>query len=233
MARGRFIAFEGIDGSGLTTQAQLLKTWLLKRGRECYLTKEPSDGPAGAMIRLALAKRLAYGDESQRFWGLDPATLAFLFAADRQDHLVTDVLPRLNLGVTVITDRYYLSSLAYQSLEVEEQLVRTLNSTFPMPDLTILIDAPPQLSEKRMQRERWHVELYEEASKLERIRQNYLRMAREQALDGRRIAVVDGSPPVGAVQREVLRHVRPLFVARAARPPADQLGLEPPPQSDV
>src|SRR5713101_4941427 len=100
MAKGKFIAFEGIDGSGLTTQAELLRKFFDKLNRLSYLTKEPTDGPAGAIIRLALSKRLLsprnrINASHQDFCDLDGATIALLFAADRMDHLVTDIIPKL------------------------------------------------------------------------------------------------------------------------------------------
>ncbi len=215
MSKGKFITFEGLDGSGISTQADLLRSWLQKRGIECYLTKEPSDGPAGSTIRLALARRLE----------VHPDVLALYFATDRMDHLIMDVVPKLELGITVISDRYTLSSLAYQALESDYEWIKDLNARFQPPDLTILINTPVEICLKRMQRQRWHVELYEEGSKLERVLENYLRFARELASAGERVAVVDGANTIESVHRAVADAVRGIL--KSPRQPAlDQLSFE-------
>lgn len=227
MTQGKFISFEGIDGSGISTQADLLRNSLLAEGRECYLTKEPTDGPAGAMIRLALAKRLSYG--SVRAAGLDQVTLAMLFGADRMDHLTTDILPKIEQGVNVIVDRYYLSSFAYQGLDIDLGWLRTLNHFARVPDLTIIVDTPAQIAVKRMQRQRWHVELYEDADKLEQVRQRYRSIARDLAFEEDRIAVVDGSGTVQAVHDTVVQIVKDTLWKttgrKTASPLLDQLSL--------
>ena len=105
---GRFFVIEGLDGAGTTTQVHLLHR-RLRACRTVHLTREPSDGPAGLQIRLVLENRVK----------VDPAVLAALFAADRMDHLYHEeggILARLARGSDVITDRYYLSSLAYQGM---------------------------------------------------------------------------------------------------------------------
>src|SRR6266542_2004506 len=102
--RGRFIALEGLDGAGISTQARRLAARLDKAGVNYYVTREPTDGPVGSQIRLALTGRLK----------VDPTTLALMFAADRSDHINHAVLPRLEAGVHVVSERGVLSSLAYQ-----------------------------------------------------------------------------------------------------------------------
>ena len=108
MPPGKLIVLEGIDGSGTTTQARLLCEWLAGRGVAVHLTREPSDGPVGRLIREILhgAHAPVAGD-----------TMALLFAADRVDHLSREVLPALDRGTHVVTDRYYHSSLAYQAID--------------------------------------------------------------------------------------------------------------------
>jgi dTMP kinase len=151
--------------------------------------------------------------------------LALFFATDRMDHLITDVMPKLDLGITVISDRYILSSLAYQALESNHEWIRQLNARFQSPDLTILLDTPVEICLKRMQRQRWHVELYEEGSKLERVLKNYLRFARELASAGERVAVVDGANTIELVHRAVADAVRGIL--KSPRQPAlDQLSFE-------
>ena len=113
MIEGYFIVLEGIDGSGKSTQAEMLGRWHRDRGLPVLVTHEPTFGPIGSVIHQVLTNRLVVrGITGPRF----PAwtTMALLFAADRLDHLESEILPNLLDGVTVISDRYYLSNIAYQ-----------------------------------------------------------------------------------------------------------------------
>ena len=193
MQDGKLIAFEGIDGAGLTTQASLLKNWLEDQGYATFLTKEPTNGPIGGLIRLALAKRLK----------MDPTTLALTFAADRMDHLTNEINPMIKGGVTTILDRYYLSSYAYQSVNNDLKWLMQINSFCIKPDLTILLDVPALTCKKRMERMRWHVELFEETEKLEVVRQNFVSLTNELKEKGERIIIIDGNRPVNSVFKEV------------------------------
>jgi dTMP kinase len=207
--RGYFIVFEGLDGSGLTTQTALLRDWFLTQGREAVATKEPSEGPAGAVVRWALTRRLGYpphyqhgatGTGSPGAWEpLGDDVLALLYAADRLDHVRQEIAPRLERGVTVVCDRYRLSSLAYQALGADEAWVATLNSRAPAPDLTIFLAVPVEVCAERMARRRGTVELYEETAKLRRIRANYDRLIATAQAAGERVIIGDGSGPVEAV----------------------------------
>ena len=146
MQQGKFLTFEGLDGSGITTQSGLIKDWLEKQGYTVFLTKEPTDGPIGGQIRLALTKRLDIGHNA----------LALAFAADRMDHLDTEIVPKLK-GVIVISDRYYLSSYAYQSLTNDSSWLMQINSRCLRPDLTILLDTPALVCKRRMEKMRWWI----------------------------------------------------------------------------
>ena len=109
--RGRFIVFEGIDGSGKTTQIQLLKNRLQQEGIECYSTREPTDSPIGSLIHQIMTGRVRS----------DNKVIAALFVADRLDHLLnpTDgILEKIGSGISVISDRYYFSSYAYHSIDM-------------------------------------------------------------------------------------------------------------------
>lgn len=198
MHNGKFFVFEGIDGAGLTTQASLLKDWFEKQGYMVFLTKEPTEGPIGAQIRMALSKRLNMGTYA----------LALSFAADRMDHLETEVMPKIKDGIIVISDRYYLSSYAYQSLDIELEWIMQIHSKCRKPDTTFLLDVSATICKKRMERMRWHVELYEELEKLETIRRNFLSIARELKKSGEKIKIVDGNRPIAAVHKEIVRKVK-------------------------
>lgn len=201
---GRLVVFEGIDGSGLSTQAAHLCGYLRDALHlPAYLTKEPTDGPAGAQVRLKLRGRLV----------VDEATLALLFAADRLDHLAMDVLPRLEAGFQVISDRYYLSSLAYQSLDVEISWLRAINARCRRPDLTIFLDVPVDLCMARLRTQRWRLELYETAEKLERVRRNYLRLIPKLQREGEHIVVVAGA--VAGQERSIAEVAADVWAAAA------------------
>jgi dTMP kinase len=139
-ASGKLIALEGIDGSGTTTQAERLAAWMTDQGLETYQTCEPSKGPLGQLLRRYLKHELP---------GVDSAALALLFAADRVDHVQSDVIPQLRRGVNVVTDRYVYSSLAYQSLDLELSWVAQINSLAPEPDLTCYLRVDPRLARSR------------------------------------------------------------------------------------
>ena len=161
--RGKFIVFEGLDGSGITTQATLLRNFLIAK-KDIILTKEPTDGLIGGLIKSSLRKE----------WRINPTALQMLFAADRSHHLDSEIEPSLKKGKYVICDRYVLSSLAYGGLEVSMPILKQLNANFRKPDLTIFIDTQPAICVERMKKARPHVELFEEQHKLEQIRKNYL-----------------------------------------------------------
>jgi len=204
--RAPFIIIEGTDGSGVSTQAERLERKLRDEGREVYLTKEPTDGPAGAMIRLALAGRLVHPKDVAE-QTLDPHTLALLFAADRMDHLHADVIPKLKIGVTVISDRYYLSSYAFQGLDVGIDWLQQINSHCLRPDLTIFLDVDSAICYKRMQRRRWHVELFEEQPKIEEVRQNYIKVIQYLIWHRENIVIVDGNQSISAIHQQIFREV--------------------------
>jgi dTMP kinase len=202
-----FIVIEGTDGSGVSTQAERLEKKLREEGQEVYLTKEPTNGPAGAMIRLALAGRLVHQNNVHELHSFEPHALALLFAADRMDHLDTDIIPKLKIGLTVISDRYYLSSYAFQGLEVDIEWLQKINSYCLIPDLTIFLDVDSAICYKRIQRRRWHIELFEEQAKLEEVRKNYLTIIQQLIWQGQNIVIIDGNQPINTIQQQIFREV--------------------------
>lgn len=205
MTEGLFIALEGTDGSGLSTQTARLAAWFRAQGHPVHATKEPSGGPAGLLLRLALAHRLGHGAEGG-FGPLDEPTMALLFAADRMDHLAVEVAPRLKHGIAVVCDRYVLSTYAFQSLGVDVAWLRALNARARVPDLTVLIDVPAEISVERM-RARGAAERYERQETLAQVRENFHRIIPLLQADGHRIAVVDGTAPVDAVHKAIVAHL--------------------------
>lgn len=172
MHTAKFIVFEGLDGSGTSTQASLLEKRLIQEGHRCHLTSEPSAGPVGQMIRQAFKGRLRFSQASDRF----DQQMAHLFSADRFDHLYNEwdgVVPMLARGVTVISTRYFFSSYAYHcTCEEDWVLVERLNRDFPNPDLLIYLSNPVAESVRRLQA-RATLDSYETPDKLSQVSANY------------------------------------------------------------
>ena len=203
---GRFLALEGIDGSGKSTQLQLLLERLRARGVECRGTREPSDGPVGAMVRQILTGRVT----------ADHRGIAGLFAADRLDHLVNrrdGILEQVRSGVTVVTDRYYFSSYAYHSVDVDMDWVidsNRLSAELLRPDATIFLDVPVRRALERIGQNRSHTELFEKEDRLTATREKYLE-AFERLRDKETVAVIDAGGDVETVAERVWAAVSHLF----------------------
>ncbi|MHB1845670.1 MAG: dTMP kinase [Deltaproteobacteria bacterium] len=185
---------EGLDGAGTTTQAGELGRRLVAKGLEVVTTAEPSRGPIGSLVRGILAKRLI-GPEGRPF---DRGALALLFAADRLDHVASEVVPALARGAWVVCDRYVLSSLAYQTLDLPEAFVQSINDRAPAPDLTLFLDVPAEVALRRRRAERTQAELFEELPLQRKVAQAYQR-AVAGAKVGSPVEVVDGTSSIAAV----------------------------------
>lgn len=168
MTRGKFIAFEGTDGSGKSTQMKLLGSYLESRGVEVYLTHEPTRSPFGELLRDCMSGRI---DTNER-------TIAALFAADRLDHILRaqdGIRAKLEQGVTVLCDRYYFSSFAYNGGFVPLEWVIELNRPameLMRPDMVVLLDLPAEDGMKRVSR-RNERERYENLERQQLIREKY------------------------------------------------------------
>ncbi len=169
MPKGKFIVFEGIDGSGKSTQIQLLNEKLTKRSTYAYLTCEPSNRPIGQLIRKILHKEIQTTND----------VLAGLYFSDRLDHLKNaedGILQKLEEGIMVISDRYYMSSLAYNSLNSSIFWVFELNKICMetlRPDLTIYLDLSVEESLSRIKVGRESEELFDKNDVLKRVKSNY------------------------------------------------------------
>jgi len=196
---GKFIAIEGIDGSGTTTQTKLLYNWMKKRGYKVYFTKEPTGFLLGQIIRLALKGELKYSDK----------VLALLFAADRLLHTEKIIMPKLRQGIHVISDRYVMSSIAYQGSLIDKEWVKAINRFSLSPTLTIYIDVPVRVSLKRIMTKRQKKkEIYEEPHILEKVRKTYI----EECMRYReRCIVINGDRSVDEVHSDILKAVRTIL----------------------
>lgn len=204
--RGRFIVFEGIDGSGKTTQARLLAEVLKKKGRSVRLTAEPTDLPTGRALRDALGGRVSKSE----------CEMAVLFVQDRIAHNIqpTDgIVALLESGVDVICDRYYYSTLAYQGQSTDYAWVKAMNLRCPQitkPDLCIYVDLLPEQSLERISRGRESVEIYENLETLTRVREQFLSVIRDLGEEDN-ICIVDGYRSMEEVSEDIFAIVERLI----------------------
>ena len=203
-----FIAFEGIDGSGKSTQVKLLTDSLKKEGHKVYSTFEPTDSPIGSVIRNIFNHRLE----------ADHRAIAGLFVADRLDHLLNKtngILKKMEEGYTVITDRYYFSSYAYHGAHMSLDWVieaNSLSADLLRPDLNIYIDISPEISMERLTKGRSSIELYETSENLRKVREKYLE-AFEQLKLKEHIFVTDGNRSAEAIASDIWQKISHLTVA--------------------
>ena len=183
-----FIVIEGLDGSGKSTQIEMLRDRLQSGAAACYLTAEPTELPTGKFLRSILRKEVK----------ADPRTVAALFAADRIEHLFhpqDGLLRKLEEGYHVIASRYYFSSLAYQSEFADPGWVASLNMlakrTLPA-DITIFLDLDPEVSMQRISARGEEEELFETREKLAHVRESF-HLAFKHFGDGENIHIVDAS----------------------------------------
>jgi dTMP kinase len=206
---GTFVVIEGVDGCGSTTHSRLLQKALRSSEREVILTCEPTAGPIGGLIRQILSHRLFVRDSTGPR-GFAWSTMALLFAADRLDHLDSIVMPALRDGAIVVSDRYDLSSLAYQSATAPEAQaaipwIRELNARARRPDITVVIDVPAEVAEERRRNRGGVEEVFENRALQERLVSIYARA--ETLVPGDRVAHVSGVGEQAEVSARVLAAV--------------------------
>lgn len=212
--KSKFIVFEGIDGSGTSTQSELLKKFLTSKNITCHLTCEPSNGPIGNMIRQIFKGRVnvAKGvNPNIKSGNLFDEQMAYLFAADRHDHLYNSVDGVYKLkaeGSVVISTRYYFSSFAYHCSSDEDfELIKILNARFPEPDLVIYLDNPPVNSINRIN-ERAFKDEYENTAKLLSARDNYDRVF--NSYKGK-ILKLDATESIEEIHKQIILAVEKLI----------------------
>ncbi|MFH1392698.1 MAG: dTMP kinase [bacterium] len=161
---GKFIVFEGLDGSGQSTQARLLH----KHIKNSILTKEPRQDNKIIKAALSAKKKLA------------PKILQEFFAQDREEHLEKDIIPALQKGKTVVCDRYAFSSFAYGvANNVPIDYLLEINKDFLMPDIVFFLDVPPQICMKRIKTRGDKKTLFEKKKTLEYVYENYKCLSRQ------------------------------------------------------
>jgi dTMP kinase len=194
--KGIFIVIEGLDGSGKTTQANLLAKEL-EQNHKIFLTAEPSRGKTGTFIR----EGCLYEDKR-----LPTEAEALLFAADRIEHMYNEVKPALDENKLVICDRYIYSSLAYQgSGGLSLEWIKTINARALQPDFSIFIDVSPEKVIERLQRKKSVMETLETQTK---VREVYLKFVAKGEL-----VRIDGDKPTEAVAKELYGKVSEVLKA--------------------
>jgi dTMP kinase len=203
---GLFITFEGGDGSGKTTQINLLATWLEAQGQTVVLTREPGGTDLGVELRNIVLHRKGF---------IAPRAEALLYAADRSHHIHSLVRPALERGEVVVQDRYLDSSVAYQGagrvLDPEEVRELSLWATERLiPHLTVLLDVPASVAKARQaQTEREYDRLEAEAEDFHtRVRESYLSLA---AAEPERFLVVNGELPIEEIHQSIITKVSDLL----------------------
>ncbi len=189
-----FIVFEGLDGAGTTTQIRNLAKYYEFNKREYTITREPTSNPIGELVRKVLQKKVE----------TTPEALAFLYAADRSDHLYNPsygIARLIEEGRIVMSDRYFYSSIAYQSVECDPSLIRTINS-FPSPEFLIFIDTPVEDCMRRIDKRGEEKELFDRAEFLTAVRKNYLAEL-ERLPEGVNLLVVDGRKSIEDTEKEI------------------------------
>lgn len=205
-SRGVFIAFEGIDGSGKSTQIQRLTSRLASLGMKCYETREPTDGPIGSLLHQIMTGRIS----------VDNRAIASLFAADRVDHLLNPfdgICKKLENGISVVSDRYYFSSYAYHGVDIDMDWVineNKISADILRPTITIFLDLPVKRALERILRDRFHTELYEKEERLTKVREKYFE-AFEKLKSSENIAVIDADDSVEAIGDKVWEKVSGLL----------------------
>lgn len=190
---GYFIVFEGIDGSGKSTQCAMTAHSLESLGVKCARLREPTEGKWGRRIREILSGRVV---------DATPEEQVRLFMLDRADDAEDNINPALEKGLTVIMDRYYYSNAAYQGalgIDCHEIIRENLKMNFPAPDRVYFIDLDPALAVERISnRAGGSLEIFERAPFLERVRENFLSFKDEGFI------VIDGSLSPHEINRAVL-----------------------------
>jgi dTMP kinase len=209
---GRFIVLEGIDGAGTTTQTHRLVDRLRNETKlPVKVTREPSDGPIGSLVRQVLTGRIVIPGGRAPGW----ATMALLFAADRMDHVESEIEPFLTQGGLVVSDRYDASSLAYQSVssgrggDKAVEWIRQLNKHAQRPDLTIVVDLPSEIAAMRREVRGEPAQLYEQNEVQRALAVFYRDLARHMPDDN--VAIVDGRGTVDEVHARIYDAYRSRF----------------------
>jgi dTMP kinase len=208
MKRGVFIVLEGPDRSGKSTQAELLKTWLEKQGKKVMLTREPGGTRLSEQIR-----KILLDPKSE----IEPMTELFLYETSRIKHTLEKILPALKAGKVIISDRYTLSTTAYQGYGrgLDLETVETLNRIATLnlkPDVTIVFDIPDKVFAEREKTRPGRDRIEREPDSFRRrVNRAYKLLARRPGVNR-----VNAGRPVEAIQADIRAHVEKVLKRKRA-----------------
>ncbi|MCV6630206.1 MAG: dTMP kinase [Flavobacteriaceae bacterium] len=209
--KGKFIVFEGIDGSGKSTISKMLHEKINMEITRSYYTFEPTDSPIGSVIRNILNRRIK----------TDEKTIAALFLADRLDHIQNEsngILNFLNDGINVISDRYYYSSYAYHVPHISLDKVIEMNAlcaAILRPDIVFYLDVSVSESLKRISKNRNFNDFYETELKITQARDNYLRAIEKEGKKDH-VVIINANRDIEDIFNEIWNHVLDLFKEKSA-----------------
>ncbi len=191
--KGLFIVFEGLDGSGQTTQINLLEKYLKLKGKKVHMTAEPSSSLIGGLIRAVLTHH----------WKLSNTGLQLLYCADRAHHLETEVYPALAKGNIVLSSRYFFSTIAFGSLGNDAEWLEKINEKFPKPDLTFFIKASPGECIKRLNVSRFRKEIFEKEQKMGKVLKTYIKISKSKKY--KNYFTINGEQSVDKVSQDIIK----------------------------
>lgn len=201
-----FVVLEGIDGAGTSTQLKILSK--RKEHEHFFITTEPTPYPTGIFLRQMLK-----GD-----FPLQPETAAFLFAADRNEHIYANdgIIAQTKQNKIVISDRYTFSSMAYQSIGGKKELPYKLNEDFPLPEILFFFDVQPEVSLKRIQK-RSVIEIYEKKDFLEKTAAAYNEVISyyEKLNTGMKIVRIDATESIEKTAQIIWSYLQELPILKA------------------
>lgn len=190
--KGKFIVFDSPDGAGNSTQARLLADYLNKINKKTYLTKEPTSGLIGGLIKAQLTHD----------WKSSQLCLQLLFSADRAYHLEKEIIPLLKKGINVISDRYFFSTMAYGNIEIKDlDWLIKLSEKFLLPDLTFSLKVSPKTCIERIKKNRYIITLFEKEEILKKVSQNYEKLAKKI----KNIFIINGERPIEEISKEIIK----------------------------
>jgi len=188
--KGKFIVFDSLDGAGNSTQVKLLADYLNKIGKKTHITKEPTSGLIGGLIKSQLTHD----------WKSSQVCLQLLFSADRAYHLEKEVIPLLKKGINVISDRYFFSTMAYGNLEIKDlDWLIEINKKFILPDLTFFLKVSPKICIQRIKKDRFEITLFEKEKVLEKVWKNYEILAKKF----KNVFIINGERSIEEIAKEI------------------------------
>ncbi len=203
-SQGVFIAFEGPDGAGTTTQIEYLKQFLMNAGLDCETFRQPSGGEIGQYLRQCLSGRVRFHSERHRDW-----VMGLLFAADRLCQSDQEIRPIIEGGTWALCDRYTLSSLVYQGADGLEDDIRQLNRFAPEPDILFYLDVPPEVALARVNARGQSKEIFETKDAIEQQVKRYRALIK--TLPAARVHRLDGQKSIEAIHQEVCGAIQPFL----------------------